>query len=92
MTSAPPPPPSSPSSPKASGSSPRTSYLPEPPRERRLSLRPEFRDGQVVPGEVQSATSRFLESLGGLLGHVGQVSRMTWGTLRAGVRRPFEWK
>lgn len=51
-----------------------------------------FREGQVVQAPripfLLSLRMKILE----MLSQIGQVSRMGWGTLRAGTKRPFEWK
>ncbi len=47
--------------------------------------------GQVVR-ETPGIVERIGESLTGFLGHMGRISRMTWGALRAATKRPFEWK
>lgn len=42
--------------------------------------------------EPVSGWKKFITGNLTLLSHIGQVTRMFFGTLRAGTRRPFEWK
>src|SRR5690606_12712314 len=53
---------------------------------------PSFREGRVVREAPPTLLQSWAASVRGLLAHVGQVSRMAIGSLRAGMRRPFEWK
>lgn len=53
---------------------------------------PSFREGRVVREAPPTLTQMWGGRIRGLLAHVGQVSRMAVGSLRAGTRRPFEWK
>lgn len=76
----PPPPSSSPSA-----SSPSAA-----PESSRFSLRPPAPDGP--PGMLAAPQLRPLDAFLLLLSHIGQVARMFVGTLRAGTRRPFEFK
>ena len=66
---------SSPSNPEASG---------EPPS--RLSMRPSLLPPAPEPSLVRRQTERVL----GFFEHVGVLSRMLTGSIRAGFRRPFE--
>jgi len=56
------------------------------------SGRPRVEDGHLVRTPEPSLFANLRERLFGFLGHLGQVFSMLVGTLRAGTRRPFEWK
>jgi phospholipid/cholesterol/gamma-HCH transport system permease protein len=53
---------------------------------------PSFREGRVVREAPPTFSQAWSAKVRGLLAHIGQVSRMAIGSLRAGTRRPFEWK
>lgn len=53
---------------------------------------PAYREGRVVREPVPSLFSVWKGRVYGLLAHLGQVTRMFGGALRAGTRRPFEGK
>jgi phospholipid/cholesterol/gamma-HCH transport system permease protein len=40
------------------------------------------------PGPIERLVDRAL----GLVAHLGVISQMTWGTVRAAFKRPFEWR
>lgn len=53
---------------------------------------PAFRDGRVVVDPHPGLFDRWWDSVLGLIAQIGQITRMAWGALRGGMRRPFEWK
>lgn len=53
---------------------------------------PSFKKGRVVHEPTPSFISTWWDRFLTLLAHIGQITRMAVGTLRAGTRRPFEWK
>ena len=66
-------------------------------KRRRVTLPPPATHTALQGGQlVRIEDPGFLEKLGGrilsFLDHLGQVQSMFVGTLRAGFRRPFEWK
>lgn len=70
----------------AQNTSPGFSTIPPP------SGRTRVEDGQLVRTAPPGILQAMREQLFGLLGHLGQVWAMFIGSLRAGTRRPFEWK
>lgn len=53
---------------------------------------PSFRKGKVVHDPVPSLIDIWIRRLLTLLAHIGQISRMAVNTIKAGTKRPFEWK
>lgn len=51
-----------------------------------------FREGHVVESPIPTTWDLFRERLFAFLEHIGQVSQMTARTVRAGTRRPFEFR
>lgn len=56
------------------------------------SGRPRVEDGQLVRTPEPGLLTSLKESVLGFLTHLGQIYSMFIGALRAGTRRPFEWK
>lgn len=66
---------------------------PPPPSFRApTGARTSFKDGLMRVEVPPTAYERLRDNFLGLLSHLGQVAQMTWGTLKAGTRRPFEGK
>ncbi len=53
---------------------------------------PTYKEGRVVHEPVPSLFAIWQEKVLALIGHIGQVSQMAVGSIRAGTKRPFEWK
>jgi phospholipid/cholesterol/gamma-HCH transport system permease protein len=53
---------------------------------------PTFKEGRVVHEPTPSVLLIWQEKILGLIGHVGELSRMAVGSFKAGTKRPFEWK
>lgn len=75
---------------------PRPSERPGPNGgRRRASLAPSaprtFREGHVVETPEPTPFRVVRDRVFGLLEHIGQIARMTAGTLRAATKRPQEW-
>lgn len=71
----------------SSGAARNPSLFPAPPGGQSSSP-----DAQPVVDSGPSLWAMWRDNLVGLLAQVGQLTRMGWGALRGGVRRPFEWK
>lgn len=53
---------------------------------------PTYKEGRVVHEPVPSLLTIWKEKILGLLAHIGELSQMAVGALKAGTKRPFEWK
>lgn len=53
---------------------------------------PTYREGRVVHEPIPSLITIWTDKVLGLLAHVGQLSQMAIGSVKAGTKRPFEWK
>ncbi len=53
---------------------------------------PTYKEGRVVHEPLPSLMTVWSDKVLGLMSHVGQLSQMAIGSVRAGARRPFEWK
>lgn len=74
--------------PKSSPSASRSpSLFPSPP-----GAESSAQAGKLAAETSPSLWDMWRDKVSALLAHVGQLTRMGWGALRGGVRRPFEWK
>ena len=56
------------------------------------AVKTSFRDGHLVQERPPSLSERLLQSSRNAFAHFGRVWAMFLGSLRGGMKRPFEWK